>query len=259
MALIKVLSDLLGVILWPAIVLYVLVRFRVPLNDFFSNLGEASFKAPGIEATVRRKQVEAAAALGAAMAALPARSGLDVEPAGSDAGRERLPGPAASERDVLPESGAFGVPVSAIPRAAAESVVGTVTSTSLRRVEGSTVLWVDDRPQNNRYERQALEALGIGFVLSTSTEDALARTQHQSFDAIVSDMGRPPDPRAGYTLLDALRKRGDYPPFIIYAGSRSPEHIAEAKRRGALGCTNQPQELFELVLEAVRSRRTAQR
>jgi DNA-binding NtrC family response regulator len=86
---------------------------------------------------------------------------------------------------------------------------------------------------------------------ASSTEDALDKNQHRSFDAIISDMGRPPDSRAGYTLLDALRNRGDQTPFIIYAGSRAPEHMAEARRHGALGCTNRPQERIEMVLEAI--------
>ncbi len=64
----------------------------------------------------------------------------------------------------------------------------------------------------------------------------------------ISDMGRPPDDRAGYTLLEQLRANGDQTPLIIYAGSRSPEHVAEARRRGAFGCTNRPQELYEMVL-----------
>jgi CheY-like chemotaxis protein len=102
------------------------------------------------------------------------------------------------------------------------------------------------------FSHRQLEALGVRFVLSTSTEDALAKTLHRTFDAIISDMGRPPDARAGYTLLDALRKRGDQTPFIIYAGSRLPEHVAEARRRGAVGCTNRPQELIEMVLEVLR-------
>jgi len=96
-----------------------------------------------------------------------------------------------------------------------------------------------------------MEALGVNFVLSTSTEDALEKSNHRTFDAIISDMGRPPDPQAGYTLLDKLRANGDRTPFIIYAGSRTAEHREEAKRHGALGCTNRPDELFELVLCAL--------
>jgi CheY-like chemotaxis protein len=68
------------------------------------------------------------------------------------------------------------------------------------------------------HERQALEALGVRFVLAKSTDEAVEKLNRGSFDAIISDMGRPPDPRAGYTLLDKLRGAGDRTPFIIYAG-----------------------------------------
>lgn len=110
---------------------------------------------------------------------------------------------------------------------------------------------MDDKPSNNEHERQALEAVGVSFVLATSTDEALEKLKRQSFDAIISDMARPPDPQAGYTLLDKLRASGDRTPFVIYAGSRSPEHRAEARRRGAVGCTNRPDELFEMVLSAL--------
>lgn len=219
-AIVKAITELLGVIIWPVVLFYILNRFRSPLSDFISNLGEVTVKGAGMEATAKRKQMEAAAALGAAVAARPTNG---VQP-----------------EAILQEA-----------KAAAGAVVDAVTPRALRRLEASTVLWVDDRPDNNRYEQQALEALGVRFVLSTSTEDALAKTQHRTFDAIISDMGRPPDSRAGYTLLDALRSRGDQTPFIIYSGSRAPEHIAEARSHGALGCTNRPQELVEMVLEAV--------
>src|SRR5713226_2090200 len=102
-----------------------------------------------------------------------------------------------------------------------------------------------------RIERHSLEALGLRFVLATSTDEAMEKLREQSFDAIISDMGRPPDPQAGYTLLDKLRASGDRTPFIVYAGSRDPEHRAEARRRGAVGCTNRPDELFEMVLSAL--------
>ena len=136
-------------------------------------------------------------------------------------------------------------------RAAAQVVAEVVTPRIIRRARRATVLWVDDRPNNNIHERQALEALGVSFELAKSTDEALDALKRQSFDAIISDMGRPPDPRAGYTLLDKLRASGDQTPFIIYAGSRAPEHLAEARRRGALGCTNRPDELFEMVLSAL--------
>src|SRR6266581_3921813 len=65
--LVTALAGMLGVVVWPALVLFLAIRFRAALSDFVSHLGEFSFKAPGLEATGRRQQVvEAAAALGAA-------------------------------------------------------------------------------------------------------------------------------------------------------------------------------------------------
>jgi len=130
-------------------------------------------------------------------------------------------------------------------------VAEAVTPRIIRRASRSRVLWVDDRPNNNSYARQSLEALGVSFELATSTEEALEKINRQHFDAIISDMGRPPDPRAGYTLLDKLGSMGNQTPFIIYAGSKAPKHVAEARSRGAIGCTNNAIELFEMVLLAI--------
>ena len=212
-------AKLVGVVIWPAAIGYILVRFGSNIGDFISNLGEMTLKGGGFEASVKRRQNEAGAALVAA---------------------------------TMSQAGEGATPVSAANAAKkAAQVVGEVNARTLRRTEGSQVLWVDDRPDNNNHERNALEALGVKFVISTSTDDALSKIKTGHFDAIISDMGRPPDPQAGYTLLDKLRSSGNQIPFIIYAGSRSPEHQAEARRRGAVGCTNNATELFEMVVSAL--------
>jgi CheY-like chemotaxis protein len=221
--LVTAISGLVGVLVWPALILFLAIRFRASLSDFFSHLGEFSFKAPGLEATARRQQVEAAVALGAAVASQ----------------REQSPGAAQDLSDVADAL------AEAVPNARAQS-----------RLQGRLVLWVDDRPDNNLYERRALEALGVRFALSTSTEDALDQVRRRTFDLIISDLSRPPDSQAGYTLLDKLRNEGNRTPFVIYAGSRSPEHVAEARRRGALESTNSPQELIRIVTQALGSIRT---
>lgn len=135
----------------------------------------------------------------------------------------------------------------------AERISELITPNASRQLAGATVLWVDDRPENNMYERQALEQLGIRFTLSTSTEDALEKLQYGNYTVIISDMGRPPDKQAGYTFLEEIRKRGVTIPFIIYAGSRSTEHTAETRRRGGLGTTNMPTELFEMIVDAIKA------
>ena len=88
----------------------------------------------------------------------------------------------------------------------------------MRKIEGSRAPWVDDRPQNNRYERQALEALGIRIDLSTSTDSALEMAAEAPYRLIISDMDRPPDPNAGYTLLDALGRKHMNIPVVLYTG-----------------------------------------
>ena len=112
------------------------------------------------------------------------------------------------------------------------------------------ILWVDDNPRNNVRERNAMTTLGMHVVISLSTDEALELLSRTRFDVVISDMGRQDDKTAGYTLLDAMRSRGDPTPFVIYAGSDAAEHREEARKRGALGSTNRPSELLDLVLQA---------
>jgi CheY-like chemotaxis protein len=218
--LLNAITEMLGILIWPALLMFILIKFGHDLHEFISSLGELSLKGAGFEASLKRRQAEAAASLAAAAAS---RSDGDM-----------------THKNAAKEA-----------KTAADIVSEFVTPSTIRRASRSTVLWVDDRPDNNVYERQALEALGINFVLATSTDEALKEVARKRFDAVISDMGRPPDSRAGYTLLDALRSDGDQTPFIIYASSNSPEHIAESRRHGAIGCTNNANELFRMVLSAL--------
>jgi CheY-like chemotaxis protein len=215
--LLDAITKLLNVLIFPGVLLFVVIWFGRDLREFFSSLGELSLKGAGFEASLKRKQAEVVAALSAAAASKP----------DEDKTRESIAKEAMIAADVVAE---------------------VVTPRVIRRASRSTVLWVDDNPDNNTYERQALEALGVSFVLATSTDEALKKISLQRFDAIISDMGRPPDSSAGYTLLDKLRANGNQTPFIIYAGSRNPEHVAESRRHGAIGCTNNANELFEMLL-----------
>lgn len=142
------------------------------------------------------------------------------------------------------ESQTSAVDISDMIRTAQEAVARV----SSRR---DNVLWVDDRPDNNIYERRAFEAIGLSFTLALSTDEALGKLSGHRFAAIISDMGRNEGPREGYVLLDKLRSAGDDTPFFVYASSREPEHLIEAKERGAQGCTNDSQELFTMVMRAV--------
>lgn len=130
-------------------------------------------------------------------------------------------------------------------------IVNVVSNTSKRSIKEkwkNRILWVDDRPDNNVYERQAFEAQGVEFTLALSTQEALEVLNHNRFAVIISDMGRKEGPKEGYVLLDKLRSSGNKTPFVIYVGSSLPEHKKEARERGANGSTNRAEELFQIVM-----------
>jgi len=213
-------TKLAGVLVWPALIVFVVYRLGPSLKDFLANLSDFSLKGGGFEASAKRTQVAVAAALAAAASAHP-EPGTTPEMTAKDA------------------------------KAAADVVAEIVTPRAIRRARKATVLWVDDKPDNNVHERQSLEALGVTFVISMSTDDALSKIKAQRFDAIISDMSRPGDNKAGYTLLDRLRASGNRTPYVIYAGTRASADRAEARRRGALGTTDRPDELFDMVVSAL--------
>lgn len=120
-------------------------------------------------------------------------------------------------------------------------------------LSGSCVLWVDDVPGSIRYERDAFESAGIVTVWVGETESALDLLEGNNFDVVISDMGRAKNEHAGYDLLDSLRREGYNAPFVVYSSSLHPEHVAEVLERGEQGATNDPVELFEIVLKEIRS------
>ncbi len=113
--------------------------------------------------------------------------------------------------------------------------------------DNNTILWVDDRPDNNIYEREALELVGFKFELALSTNDALKLFVKNKYLAIISDMSRVEGPKEGYVLLKEIRKINKQIPFFIYAGSNLLEHKVEAQEKGAQGSTNRATELIDLI------------
>ena len=216
--LLGVLATFSSGLAWPLLVLFLVLRFRSPIRIFLENLSELSFKGAGLEASFKRRQLEAATLLAAA--------GVAAE---------------EGERSVVQAA-----------QDATDVVAEVLTSKAARKVSGSKILWVDDEPVNNEAERDSFESLGMRVSLATSTEQALSALQRKEFDLVISDMGRPPDVRAGYTLLSEMKLRGIEVPFIIYsAGGHQQKHKDEAMRSGAFGSTSRAAELFGMVLRAL--------
>jgi CheY-like chemotaxis protein len=116
---------------------------------------------------------------------------------------------------------------------------------------GRHILWVDDKPENNAYERQAFEAYGLRFTLASSTDEAFQRLSQHKYVAIISDMGRDEGPREGYVLLGRLREQGCKTPVFFYTATNAREDKDEATRRGGQGYTNNAQDLFQMVMKSV--------
>lgn len=216
------LTELIKVLIWPAVIIWLVAKYGNKFQAFANDLSELTFKAAGVEATAKRK-IAVAAALGAATA----KANPDVDDG------KYISNSAEEIEDLVSEK---------------------VTAKSYRRLHGARVLWVDDRPDNNIYERQSMEALGIDFDLALSTEEAIEKISLRNYSAVISDMGRPPDSRAGYTLLEKIKTNGIQIPYIIYAGSNLPEHKHEAHQRGAVGSTNRAIELTEMVITSILSK-----
>lgn len=135
------------------------------------------------------------------------------------------------------------------------------------QLQGSHILWVDDNnPSQNVQERRVLEAFGIRFDLSASTNDALKWLERAHYDVVISDVRRDSDPTnptscvttpepygAGCALAAEIEKRfaERAPPIILYV-ARYPKDAGRPSN--VFGLTNRTDELFNLVLDALARR-----
>jgi CheY-like chemotaxis protein len=126
-----------------------------------------------------------------------------------------------------------------------------------RRVyEGAEILWVDDRPSNNRNESRMLRSFGALITFACTTDEALgaikdANTESRPFDLVLSDISRDIpalNKRAGLDMLTIFRAREIVLHVVFYVGNLKPDADAPA---GAFGITNRPDVLLTLVGEAL--------
>ncbi len=113
---------------------------------------------------------------------------------------------------------------------------------------GKSILWVDDNLRNNELVVRALKRLQFDVELAESTEAGLAAMTRRHFHLVISDMGRGANMRAGYDLLAAIRGAGNEVPFLIFAGSDTPEFRREAAEKGAQLSTNDMVELMDAIV-----------
>jgi len=220
-------TKLISVVMWPVVAVIAISYFAPPLQTFLRNLKEGTFEAPGIKFS-GKSQAEATAAIASASVAR-----LDLTNLSPDASKELQ---AQISKSV----------------AGSAKAVSALTNVSPQSTnQNKQILWVDDRPTNNTYEKQAFEKLGFTVTNALSTAQALDTVRKQKYDLIISDMGRPEGQRAGYDLLAKLKEQKVTTPFIIYSSANTADMRAEAIREGAFGSTNRPDELLHLAADAL--------
>jgi CheY-like chemotaxis protein len=119
-------------------------------------------------------------------------------------------------------------------------------------LRGSRLLWIDDEPSSTRTERSALTALGVVVDTATSDRDAGHHMATEQYDVIISDIARGARNDAGLAFIPNIRESDESVPIIFYIRNLAPDLGTPA---GAHGLTNRPDELVDLLLDALERRR----
>jgi DNA-binding winged helix-turn-helix (wHTH) protein/CheY-like chemotaxis protein len=116
------------------------------------------------------------------------------------------------------------------------------------------VLWVDDHPQNNIYEKRFFENHRIAVHNVVGSADALRLLAMYDYEVVNTDMGRGEDRLAGLKLAGQMRARGDRTPLLIYTVRPDGAEAQRAQREmiadaGAQGVVLTPEEVRSVILK----------
>lgn len=117
---------------------------------------------------------------------------------------------------------------------------------------GKNILWVDDRPQSITSVVDLFTARGANTTYAIDTSQALSFLDLYRFDAVLTDMSRPGEPRAGYSFLEQLQNRGVSVPRVLFKTTNPWSYHKEVVARGGLGATGSAPELIEWLARAFR-------
>ncbi|MEU2789441.1 P-loop NTPase fold protein [Streptomyces sp. NPDC007100] len=113
---------------------------------------------------------------------------------------------------------------------------------------GRTILWVDDRPENNTSLAAWFRREGATVEIAVDSGAADAAIAARMPSLIISDIARGTDDRAGFTHVAALRREGRYTgPVVFFAGRVTPARQDTARDLGALGVAADADELIRLI------------
>ncbi|MCZ6675887.1 MAG: response regulator [Candidatus Poribacteria bacterium] len=138
-----------------------------------------------------------------------------------------------------------------VPPRAKEQVLNRVKQ-HLQIFRDVQILWVDDRPENNRNESRMFRQLKAEIDTATNTADALSLLRKGNYDLVISDMARGDEATAGLKFLAQFRRANQTTPVIFYIGEFDPDKGVPG---GGFGITNRPDELLHLTLDALERRK----
>lgn len=133
-----------------------------------------------------------------------------------------------------------------------DALVAAIPLLAVAPRRSARVLWVDDRPANNETERKLLRVHGIVFDNVVSTGEAVEQIKNESYDLVITDLGRrhssDQSETAGAAFIEhpAVSKGG--PPVIVYAGTWAVSQKDDLVRRGATDVMANREELIATVL-----------
>lgn len=183
----KLLSSL-ALLAWPALVLFIFIRFYEPIKKLIesANGRKFSIKVAGNELTFEEASEQQGAIiqdLQRKIADLETQQTINVNPADESA------------LEILPTS--------------------------------KRLLWVDDNPKNNSYLIAAIESQGHSVDIALSTDEGLKQFSHRQYHAVISDMGRPESDKAGIELAKKIRQSNTDIPFYIFCGKWAATNLKE--------------------------------
>lgn len=136
-----------------------------------------------------------------------------------------------------------------------DACVAAIPTLSTAPRRAARVLWVDDRPANNEYERKWLRPHGIVFDCVVSTEEALDQLSNEAYDLVITDLGRPhssdQSDAAGAQFLAQPIVHDGGPPVLVYAGTWAVAQRNRLMQLGALDVMANREHLFAKVLEVL--------
>lgn len=134
------------------------------------------------------------------------------------------------------------------------SDAAVVAAGDIKRLQGKTILWIDDNPSNNTLLSNAFTELGIKVILALSTEEALQKVEENKgnpYSLIITDMGRPDSKTAGLDFIS--RNSLKQVPTLIYSASWSVEHRGQEEQFGAKLISNDPSRIYNTVINLLQN------